>query len=470
MLSPARLSLRRCRTCSVLVADCHEDCLNCRITSWQAVCLEGATCDVCRHMSQDFWVPYTRRYLAIRMSLDDDSRRFHDKVMRDAGKVVHTDAAPGTSNEPDRSPQCDVTSSDAATANGTVMGSAAFGSWENDATSIVSGRCVCQHSGILGDPHPMCLRCSMNSGRPVCVRYHTCELCARKDKKFWGRYMKSYNRRRNRFSKERRDAYDQVMADAGKITVRNVFTTPEQRKALFKHGIRKTRKLNSASVTRIEQPRSTLSEASKRPTNTCGDDDMATGAVPLQAFSMDDASFFGDAHNDTRPVNSCAVELVLVDDNPHVYPCGSEANAIDLNVSNSNYMTSGDDEMTAGAFPTQTCMNDATCSVEFHHDTRPDDGCAVDYRAYDDNPHVAPYHSRANAIDVNCSNTHGMTSGASQYNHGAVRVVSVTSRQAPTTLQPLVDDDDDVRIIKYEKNAFGESLLALFVPVTTCRQ
>ena len=102
------------------MGDCHDDCLKCRIINRQAVCLEGATCDVCRDMSPDFWVPYTRRYFDLRMKLDDVSRRIHDQIMRDAGKIIQTSAAPGTSNKSGRIVKCDVTSSD-ADAQGTVV-------------------------------------------------------------------------------------------------------------------------------------------------------------------------------------------------------------------------------------------------------------------------------------------------------------------------------------------------------------
>ena len=213
------------------MGDCHDDCLKCRITNRQAVCLEGATCDVCRDMSRDFWVPYTRRYFDLRMKLDDVSRRIHDQIMRDAGKIIDIDVDPVTSNEPDKSPQCDVTSSDAA-APGSDIDTTTVGR-ARDAVRIVDGRCPCS-SGITGDPHPICLKCNLKSGRPVCVKHCTCELCARKGDEFWVRYMKMYSRRRQRWSKERRDAYDRLMADAGKITVSNRFATFEQQRALLK--------------------------------------------------------------------------------------------------------------------------------------------------------------------------------------------------------------------------------------------
>ena len=322
------------------MGDCHDDCLKCRITNRQAVCLEGATCDVCRDMSHDFWVPYTRRYFDLRMKLDDVSRRIHDQIMRDAGKIIDIDVDPVTSNEPDKSPQCDVTSSD-ATAPGSVIGNITLGV-AHDEVRIVDGRCLCGW-GVKGDPHPICLKCNMKIGRPVCVKHFTCELCARKDERFWVRYMSMYSRRRNLWSKKRRDAYDRLMADANKITVRNAFATPEQRIVLLKRGGRKATRSHAASIIR-EQRRSTLSEGSKRPTDTCGDDESAAGARSLRSFIMDDAlsydaAFSGDADNEARSYEGRAVGHGPFD--PRVQSYVSEANAIDVNVSNKHDIASG---------------------------------------------------------------------------------------------------------------------------------
>ena len=97
--------------------------------------------------------PYTKRYFDLRMKLDDVSRRIHDQIMHDAGKVIQTDVDPVTSIESDASPQCGLTSSD-ATAPGSVIGNITLGV-AHDAVRIVDGRCLCGW-GVKGDPHPSC--------------------------------------------------------------------------------------------------------------------------------------------------------------------------------------------------------------------------------------------------------------------------------------------------------------------------
>ena len=274
MASTTCLPNERCRRCGATMIrdDPHPACLKCSVSSGAPVCVRGYTCALCAGLPGEFWVRYMKRYYDRRSQLCVDALHKHDCIQVDSGKYVVPMSPPFTAMM--TSEEYDTLCADKRMRRSVTSVRAkprpAEGSGRStSAAASVSDACSCQR--MRDDPHPQCLKCTILSGRSVCIKSVTCAYCQNMSDDFWIRYSKRYSYFRYKLDDDSFRRHDQIMRDAGKVIRTNVAPALRMKTELnilaAKDNAKTSAALRKISTTSVTPRRTVTSMVTQRKVN-----------------------------------------------------------------------------------------------------------------------------------------------------------------------------------------------------------